>query len=461
MPGDLNTRFASAAAKLLPADGALLLLAVSGGADSLALWDLVASSGRWRTAIYHLDHGLRAEASADAVLVRQRADHYAARGGAPVELAIEAAELPVLARRWRCGLEAAGRRHRYARLTAVAREIGAAAVLTGHHRDDQAETVLLNLLRGAGPVGLAGIARKRSLPGGVALVRPLLDFDRVDLRAHLLAQGLEWNEDASNADQRLRRNFIRHRVLPTFASAFPGFAGDLAALAERQSVSLAADEAQVAQLWDAAVSADQVTLAGVLAVAPALRLLFWRRLSGFLGLGFDRPRLCELDRLARAAPGKRLELGDRLFLRRRHALTWEAARPRGTPLALELAGPGRYRRGGEQLELAVGDAPPEPRTPRGEVWIDADNLRWPLVWRLPRSGERWRALGCPGRQTVAKFLSGRGVPSRLRPLTAVVADGEGILWIPGHGVAERARLRPASVRALHGRLLRLSSVGAS
>ncbi|HEX3133904.1 MAG TPA: tRNA lysidine(34) synthetase TilS, partial [Planctomycetota bacterium] len=235
----LAARFAAALAALpkAPVPGTLLVVAVSGGADSMALWDLLVRDGRWSLMVWHLNHGLRAEASQDAELIRTQSERYRAAGLTPGEVIIEHTDVADLARHWHASLEAAGRRHRYERLAAVARTHRAIAVLTAHHRDDQSETVLANLLRGAGPVGIAGIALRRMLPGGVPVLRPLLSFARADLRTYCVANDVCWLEDPSNYDQRHNRNFLRHAVLPGLEAGVPGITAALAELAEHSRVT--------------------------------------------------------------------------------------------------------------------------------------------------------------------------------------------------------------------------------
>ncbi len=136
----------------LPPAGATVVVAVSGGVDSMVLWDILAAEKRWHLLIYHLDHGLRPEASADLALIQAQEKKLKS-----VQVIGEQADILALSRMWHCSLETAGRRYRYQRLMTIAAERGATVVMTGHHLDDQAETVLANLLRGAGPMGRAGM----------------------------------------------------------------------------------------------------------------------------------------------------------------------------------------------------------------------------------------------------------------------------------------------------------------
>lgn len=218
--------------------GDRLLVAVSGGPDSIALLDLAdrAAPGlRLMLAVVHVDHGWRPESGADAELVARAAE----RRGLPVIVERMVGVQPS---------EVAGRDARlrlYAR-TGVAQ--GTAGVLLGHTAEDQGETVLTHLLRGAGAGGLAGM-QTESLVSGVRLLRPLLELRRAELRAYCRARSLPFVDDPTNEDPRYLRNRVRHALLPLCEEIAPGSTAALARLAE-----LAADErdllaALVAEAW--------------------------------------------------------------------------------------------------------------------------------------------------------------------------------------------------------------------
>ncbi len=417
-------------AAALPAVGATVVVAVSGGADSVALFRLLVTDGRWPLCVYHLDHGLRAESRNDAAFVAA----LAAQHGVPA--ICERVDINALAAGWRVSIETAGRRQRLERFTAVARDRGAAAVETAHHRDDQAETVLANLLRGAGPIGCAGIPNERFLADGITLVRPLLHASRAELRTYLAAIGQDWREDASNAQTHFRRNHLRHAVLPVFEAGCPGFSDALAASAERA-------RAQVARL-DAAVSAvfsdygSSLLLAAILAAPLSVRFATWRRLLLRLGLPIERRHLRRLDDLARGENGRRFRLSGITFARERTALAWTSGEVVTPSVLIETCSEIRL---GEQT-LTLGMTTPPSLFPDGidTALFAAEALRWPLSWRSPRPGERWQPLGAPGSQTVRRALASRRVPPSQRA-APVLADADGVLWIPGWTIAERARVR--------------------
>ena len=188
----------SALAKLLE-PGQPLLVGVSGGPDSVALLDVLVKLG-YRPHIAHLNHQLRgAESDADAEFVRQLAGKY----GLPVTIGSQSVAAD----------EDSCRQARLAFFERVAAQTGIHILALAHNADDQVETFLMRLLRGAGPTGLSGMRADR-LIGTLRVVRPLLEVSRVEILAFLKALGLSYREDSSNANRRFLRNRIRHELLP-------------------------------------------------------------------------------------------------------------------------------------------------------------------------------------------------------------------------------------------------------
>jgi tRNA(Ile)-lysidine synthetase-like protein len=221
-------------AERLGLTGQRVLVAASGGLDSTVLAHALATAPRRlgiEVVLGHVHHGLRgAEADADADAVAA----LAAKLGVPAQVrrVDPRARLAAGSSRARPTLQEAARELRYAALREMAREVGASRIATAHHADDQAETVLLRLLRGTGPDGLAGIP-ERSRDGVV--VRPLLRIPREALRRYAEAHGLAWREDSSNASTRYARNRLRARWIPGLAADFnPRLLRVVADLAEAQ-----------------------------------------------------------------------------------------------------------------------------------------------------------------------------------------------------------------------------------
>lgn len=213
---------------LLPR-GASVLAAVSGGPDSVALAHYLSQRARplgLAVRVLHVHHGLRGRAAdADAAFVLKLAGTL----GLPASVVRVDARAAAAARGG--GLEDAARRLRYAALLKEARRHRCAVVAAGHHLDDQAETVLLNLLRGTRLSALGAIAPSRPLAAGVALVRPLLPLSRPEVRLYLERHGLPSRKDRSNDSEAFARNWLRRRVLPALERRHPRVKEHLAGIA--------------------------------------------------------------------------------------------------------------------------------------------------------------------------------------------------------------------------------------
>lgn len=211
--------------------GRRVLAAVSGGPDSVCLahWlSVQARRKKLEVALLHVNHGLRGKSSErDAEFVRA----LGARLG--LRVAVVRADVKGRAKKSGHGLEDAGRKERYRALAARARRDRFDAVATGHQLDDQAETVLLHLLRGTSLEGLGGIPAKRPLAPGVELIRPLLPLTRAEIMLYLETHGLDWRDDRTNRDPKFTRNWVRREVLPLLESRAPGVKERLSGIAEK------------------------------------------------------------------------------------------------------------------------------------------------------------------------------------------------------------------------------------
>jgi tRNA(Ile)-lysidine synthase len=273
------------------------VVAVSGGPDSVALLRAMQElAGAAPLVVAHLNHQLRGpESDADEAFVREQ---FVQWSRVPPGLRLRCERLDVRSLAAGANIEGAARRLRYGWLADVARQEGAAAVMTGHTADDQAETVLHRLLRGSGLPGLRGIAGRRELAPGVALLRPMLRVRRSEVLAYLERLGQPAREDSSNRDTTFTRNRLRHDLLPRLARDYnPEVVRTLGRLAEQAEELYAREEAQarslLAQAEKPRAGALLVFDQPALAAAPAgvcrgaLRLA-WQREGWPLGaMGFD------------------------------------------------------------------------------------------------------------------------------------------------------------------------------
>ena len=434
--------------------GPTLVVAVSGGGDSVALLRAVAEAAPTlglRLSVAHLDHGTRGDASRDdARFVADLAEAL----GLPMDLGQWTPQRPA-------HFEADARRARYAWLAEVARSLGAAAVLVGHTRDDQAETVLQRIVRGTGPRGLSGIPRRRSLAESVELLRPLLSTTRAEARDYLTALGQPWREDLTNADTARTRALIRHELLPSLAALNPRVAEALARLADLSRSTARLADARLDALADhAIVEAEPSGL--VLrrdflgrrsrAVRAAILRRAWHRLGWPEG-AMSAARWSRLATLIRSGRGRHaIGSGVELLLTADLAHLVPAPIPDAMPPPpVPLPIPGAAIWNGRRL---TADSPPTPESPALER-IDRDALApfdGPiphLTIGPPRPGDRFAPLGMNGRSMpLADFLRGRRVSRSERAHVPVVRDCIGILWVAGHRIADRVRLSPATRRVL-------------
>jgi tRNA(Ile)-lysidine synthase len=215
----------------LLAPGRRVLAAVSGGPDSVVLAHFLAQMARRKgltLELLHVHHGLRGRAAdRDAASVEKLGRALG------VKTRVVRVDVGALAKRRGLGLEEAGRKERYRALLARARRGRFDAVATGHQLDDQAETVLLHLLRGTSLEGLGGIPPKRPLAPGVELIRPLLPLTRAEVLAYLEIHALAWRHDLTNKDHKFARNWVRRDILPLLETRAPGVKERLAEIAAK------------------------------------------------------------------------------------------------------------------------------------------------------------------------------------------------------------------------------------
>lgn len=428
----LEDRFREQVEELgLARPGARVLVALSGGCDSVALLHLLrfhAPEPRPELLAAHLDHAMRPSSGADARWVEGLCRAWG------VPLTVERADRPLRT-------EEEARDARYAFLRRVAEAEGATHLATAHHADDQAETVLFRILRGTGITGLAGIPPAG--PSGV--VRPLLPFWRREIRRYARRAGLRWREDPTNLLSGPARNRIRREILPGVeATVAPGARRSLVRLAELAREEEAAWAAVLEPLERAVArrEGEAIVLArGILRgydSAVASRVL--RNLLRHFGvvLGRTGTRLA-LQFISDAPSGREMTLPGALRLSTEFdtvRIERAAEVPPDEPLPVPADRPeggGEARIGGRTRRLAWRTGPPE-GAPAGAVVLARDALRFPLLLRGWRPGDRMRTRA--GTRTLKKIFGERRIPRSERGRTPVLADAEGaVVWVAGVGTA--------------------------
>ncbi len=406
-----------------------------------------------RLHVAHIHHGLRGRsADRDAALVKAEAACH----GIPASVE----RLAAAARPPRTSVQVWARAARYARLEAIRRRVRAAWILTAHNRNDQAETVLLNLLRGAGPRGLAGIPAARE-----HILRPLLGVSRPEVERYAALRGVNFREDPSNRSVVYRRNRIRLRLLPVLAREYnPRIVEALAALADQAREDDDALTCEAAVLASTAVRtrgrAVGVSVRALREAPPAVarRLLqeaFRRATAGAHGL--TRRHLAALALLP--ARGGDVCLPGDLRARAQGQHVWIGPDPPTTPRRSPQAGPdrrdagegvllrpgrwARWRPGGCVVRLrraTGGDIQLGRRDPCREI-LDAKVLGEALRLRAWRAGDRFQPLGLRGRKKLQDFFVDAKIPRDARAQVPLLVAGDRIAWVVGHRIADEFRWR--------------------
>lgn len=445
---------------LKPDDHALVGL--SGGADSVALLMLLIElRGRnmpsLRISCAHLNHMLRgAEADADEIFCRSLCDELG------IELTSESRDIPRLARENNIGFEEAARNARYDFYRRTAERTGATKIAIGHHADDNAETVLMRVIRGADVRGLAGIPPTRQLDKGLIVIRPLLKLTAKELREYLAGRKINWREDSSNVQTHYARNRLRHRVIPTLEQSFhPEIKKMLNLLADCARVlhQCAADRARA--LLDSApieISRSEIVIPNewFASIPAALRPEVARFLLADIGAplgGFTREHFKAISRLPDNVGGaKKLELPgvDMESSQGMTRIALRAGEPEIQPL--ELHAPGRVNIFSGELLIEIVDKSELDLDEfirwksKCEEAMDFDKLSPPLKVRGWKSGDRYRPLGAPGSRKLHDIFIDAGVPTFERNRLPILTDQKGIAWVAGLRPADRVKITPETRR---------------
>ncbi len=439
------------------APGDVVLAAVSGGPDSLSLLHALheggAAHGIARLEAAHLDHGLRGdEAAGEADWVAD----WCARRGIPCH--IGRADVAARAAHGKIGKPQAAREARLEFLEETATRVGASKIATGHNRDDQAETVLLHVLRGAGAHGLSGIPARRGL-----YVRPLLDVSRAEVEAYCAAHGLAPRRDPSNlSPDASLRNRVRLDLLPRLAREYNAGVSEalyrLAGIAARDADYLEQQAAgELGRLTRAAHAAEIVLDRAALAGAhPALqRYVLRQAISGLRGTT-EGVSQAHLEAVCAAVAGARafgLTLPRPSCLVRVTedgvTLTVPGEKPPPTEFCIPLPVPGvaALPYAGAAVRASLAEV-------AGATALDADRVEADtLVVRGWRPGDRIAPLGMGGRhKKLQDIFTDAKVPRDRRGLVPLAEDANGLVWVAGHCLAERARVTPETRRRLYLRV---------
>lgn len=423
--------------------GITVLAAVSGGPDSMALLHLLKTMSEhtpFKIVVAHANHQFRgAESDAEEQLVRS----VAGRWGLPYKSA--ALNVPAFIEETGMNAQSAARDRRYLFLRGVAREYGCTHLLLGHHADDQAETVLMRVIRGTGPGGLSGIPYRRR-EEEMELIRPLLRITKGELLAYCKRNEVPFAVDSSNADRHYFRNAVRLDVIPMLEAYNPGLKTSLVRLAELAAADDAYLETETRKAFKLCATAESEGFQVKLRPFHGLHVALQRRLvklilscSAALERHMDY-RLVEdiVSNLASAhAPASRMELGCGWELIREYDEVYigpirSVPAAYGYPVDAQTTGIVIEETGErvviERLQGAVQTA----SNSKWQAFFDAEELRYPLFIRSRRPGDVIEPYGLNGSKKVQDMFVDAKVPRHRRDSIPLLVDGDGrVLWIPG------------------------------
>lgn len=402
--------------------GQTVLCAVSGGVDSVCMTHVLASLRPQlgiRLCAAHFSHGIRPEAAEEELMLVQSLCR-----SLDIEMRHGRGDAPALAQKESLSLENAARTLRYDFLRRAAAETGSARIATAHHRDDSCETVLLNLIRGSGTVGLGGIPPVRD-----ELIRPLIGLTRAQIEAYAVGNGLHWAQDMSNFDQSIPRNRVRYTVMPALQAINAQAAANIARAAELARLDGEFLELCASRLADAArcgergveLKADQLAKAHPAVAGRAARILYVRA-GGHAGVFTQRHAQAVLALCSNPRPSARADLPCGVTAYRRYGdLVLEKTPQEPQPLPCVRLEPGRPVRWG-MWQLCLSP----------ERWQD-----WPMAAFLTPEGTenglfvRPRASGdilvLPGgHKSIKKLMVDRKIPQKDRDRTPILCDNKKI-----------------------------------
>ncbi len=419
-------------AHVTPGDG--IVAGVSGGMDSMALIVALHDLGMNSLFAAHLNHGIRGdEADADAAFVR------ASMAERSIPYFEKKMDVPKIAQREGKGMEEAAREARYAFFEEVRRKIGAKWIATAHHQEDQAETVLLHMLRGTGPRGLSGMALKAG-----QLIRPMLPVKKADVEQFVSDREIAFRTDSTNLDPSMTRNRIRLELLPQLKMQYnPNVSQCLA----RTATLCREDEEYLLSLSLEGVLAAQTQGGGydcrtLLALPGPLRSRAVMEILDRSGALYDMEYsgLVRVISLLSARHGARAPLPKGNWARVEYGRLYiDVGRlAEQADWLVELAVPGNSRVPGGEFQVSYA----QERREEGAfvAFLDADSLPGGLHARSRRPGDRFHPYGAPGTKKLKDYWIDHKIPMERRQLPILTA-GEEIVFVPGCTIAHFARVR--------------------
>lgn len=452
----------------LAVPGDVVVVAVSGGPDSVALLHVLfalAEDFSWKLVIAHVNHQFRGEESdAEASFVAQLAENL----GLPYEIGV--IDVPAFIEETSLNGQAAAREKRYEFLHQVADKHKAERIAFAHHADDQAETVIMRILRGTGPSGLVGMPERRR-EKKVELIRPFLRIYKTDIVNYCAQHGITYCKDSSNELRKYFRNQIRLDVMPMlkqYNEQLPESLNRLTDMMHAEDDYLAGETERILRRITTFQSEGcRLTRSDFTGVHVALQRRLIKLILNCLCLGMDRMDFNRIESIRELMTQDQVsnqvfQVDDALYIVREYeAIQFQTFAPTPKPYAYEL--------GADTDELNLPEAEAKllcTRMPASsmrtaadipiatDLFLDLDQLQWPLTMRSRRSGDRLEPHGLNGSKKVKDMFIDAKMPLSRRDVIPLLVDASGqILWIAGFRRSKHALVGPDTERVLHMKLV--------
>jgi tRNA(Ile)-lysidine synthase len=438
--------------------GDRVVVAVSGGPDSVALTHvlfLLKDDYNLALHIAHLNHMFRGEeAEGDARFVAQLA------GSLGLDWTVSKVDVPAFASEKRMSAQAAARQVRYSFLEQVRSEWQGTKIATGHQADDQTETVLLNILRGAGPEGLSGIPPKRD----DIYIRPLINVTRDEVEAYCRDNSLSYRQDLSNIKPVYLRNKVRLELLPILKNAYnPGISASLLRLSHIMRDENDFMQTRIQEYWDGLVISDNgseviFNLPDFLQAHAAIRRRLLRKAWAALRDGERDLEFVHLEQamdfLRDGTAGGVIELPLHILLEKSYdTFSLKAAGGLPGPSSfchlLKVPGSTVVPELGVSIDAGITETWPGNTAGKVEAWFDFDKITGPLTVRSRRPGDRFWPLNGNGSKKLKEFFIDEKIPRNQRDRVPIITVGEEILWVGGIRPDNRWRVSDHTNRFLH------------
>lgn len=421
-----------------PADH--IILAVSGGVDSVVMTDLFHLSG-FTFSIAHMNFRLRGkEADLDERFVCELAEKYG------VECYVKLVDTMKLARKNKLSVQVAARQLRYRWFEELLLKTGANWLATAHHLDDQVETFLINLMRGTGIAGLHGIPVVQG-----KIIRPLLFTGRDEILAYADHKGLPYREDSSNRSEKYTRNRIRHKIVPHLQKINPDYRNAITGTIEnvrqvetiyRQSIDAKRREIMRQEGEEIFIPTHEF-----FALDP-IQAWAYELLAPF---GFNAGNIRDIIGLKDALPGKEVLSATHRLIRDRDCLIVVPGSNSGAADRFEISARDMEKgfKGPVILDFKICDAHPgKLNTSPEEAYMDLDKLEFPLILRKWEKGDYFYPLGMKNRKKLSDFFIDLKFTKPEKENQWLLCSGENIIWVPGHRLDDRVKVDAASQKIL-------------